>query len=478
MSTMLIDANTVKGRINRNIYGHFSEHLGRCVYEGLFVGADSDIPNTNGIRDDAVAALKGIKIPVLRWPGGCFADEYHWQDGIGQNRKKMVNTHWGGDVEDNSFGTHEFMELCRQLECEPYICGNLGSGTVREMSEWVEYITCEGSSPMAELRAENGRKEAWRLKYFGVGNENWGCGGNMLADYYANEYRRYQTYCRSYGGNKLYKIACGSGTEDYEWTEILMRKCARFMDAMSIHYYTVPGTWDEKGSATEFSDEKYYLTLAQARKIGKIIDAHLAVMDRHDPGHKVDLVVDEWGTWFDVEKGTHPGYLYQQNTMRDALVAAISLDIFNARCDRIQMANIAQVANVLQSVILTEGKKLILTPTGHVYDLYKRHHDAECLGMFLEGASLSATASRLGEELTLTISNASLDKSEELEIRILGAKAGTVSARILTGKANAHNTFEEPNAVTPAKLEARIENGLVRLELPPCSVAEAVVGIR
>jgi len=481
MSKIIIDANSSIGTINRNIYGHFSEHLGRCIYGGLFAGKNSDIPNTNGMRNDVVNALKKIKIPVLRWPGGCFADEYHWKDGIGSNRKKMINTHWGGVMEDNSFGTHEFLELCKQLECEPYISANLGSGTVQEMSEWVEYITFNGVSPMAELRAQNGRKEPWKLKYFGVGNENWGCGGNMRAEYYADEYRRYQTYCRNYGDNKLYKIACGSGLEDYGWTETLMKHCTNYMDGMSIHYYTVPGEWSQKGSATKFDDDKYYLTIKKAKRIEEIIDAHLAVMDRYDPAHKVELIVDEWGTWFDVEDGTNPGFLYQQNTMRDAIVAAVSLDIFNAHCKRISMTNIAQTVNVLQAVILTEGDKMLLTPTYHVYDLYKRHHDAECLSHFIENKTvnelpqLSATASRKDGELTLTISNMSLADKADIDATILGAKANSTEGRILTNKVNAHNTFDAPNTVTIKPFEAKIANSAVSFTLPPCSVAEIVI---
>ncbi len=482
MAKLIIDTNVTIGKINRNIYGHFSEHLGRCIYGGLFVGKDSVIPNTNGVRNDVAEALKNIKIPVLRWPGGCFADEYHWKDGIGSARKKMINTHWGGVVEDNSFGTHEFFELCEQLECEPYIAGNLGSGTVQEMSEWIEYITFNGISPMTDLRTKNGRTEPWILKYFGVGNENWGGGGNMRAEYYANEYRRYQTYCRNYGNNKIYKIACGSGTEDYNWTETLMKYCTPFMDAMSIHYYTIPGDWNEKGSATVFSNNTYYLTLEKARKIEGIIDTHLDVMDKYDPEHKIDLVIDEWGTWFDVEEGTNPGFLYQQNTMRDALVAALSLDIFNAHCTRISMTNIAQIVNVLQSMILTEGEKMILTPTYHVYDLYKRHQDATCVAHSIDNRNvcglpqLSSTAScnEIGE-VTLTISNISLTDNIDISTLIRGSGVHTAIGRVLTNKADAYNTFDKPKNVKLETLKVKIKNGEVIFTLPPCSIAEIVL---
>ena len=306
------------GHINPELQGHFSEHLGRCIYEGIYVGENSEIPNTNGMRNDVVAALKEMKIPVLRWPGGCFADEYHWKDGIGpkESRKKMINTHWGGVVEDNSFGTHEFMELCKQLGCKTYVNGNVGSGTVQEMSEWVEYMTFDGVSPMAKLREENGSKESWTVDYFGVGNENWGCGGNMTPTYYANEYRRYQTYVRNYHPERpIYKICCGANVDDYNWTDKVMDTCFQapahmhgFMDGLSLHYYTHPGGWDNKGSATEFDETAWYQTLKKTLYMETLINHHAAIMDKYDKEHKVGMIVDEWGTWFDVEPGTNPGF--------------------------------------------------------------------------------------------------------------------------------------------------------------------------
>ena len=285
MSKLIVNTLNKKSKINKNIYGHFSEHLGRCIYQGIYVGENSEIPNTNGMRNDVVAALKQIKVPVLRWPGGCFADEYHWKDGIGpkENRKKMVNTHWGGVVEDNSFGTHEFLEFCRQVGCEPYINGNVGSGTVQEMSEWMEYMTFDGISPMAQLRRENGREEPWKIKYFGVGNENWGCGGCMRPEYYADEYRRYQTYVRNYGDNKVFKIACGPNSGDYRWTEKVMEIAGKHMNALSLHYYTVPGDWNGKGSATDFDEKTYYLTLHKALHMEELVNNHLQIMNRFDP---------------------------------------------------------------------------------------------------------------------------------------------------------------------------------------------------
>ena len=510
MKKLIINTREKKHTINRNIYGHFSEHLGRCIYGGLYVGEDSDIPNVNGMRSDAVAALRRINAPVLRWPGGCFADEYHWMDGVGPkaSRKRMVNTHWGGVTEDNSFGTHEFMELCRQIGCEPYVNGNLGSGTVREMSEWVEYITCDGVSPMSELRKQNGREEPWKLKYFAVGNENWGCGGNMRPEFYADQYRRYQTYLRRYGDNALYKIACGANSFDYDWTDKVMGIAAKFMDAISVHYYTVPLEWKSKGSATDFGEDMYYLTLEKGLRMDELLRGHIAIMDRHDPERAVGLIVDEWGAWYDVEPGTNPGFLYQQNTMRDAVLAAVTLDIFNAFADRVVMANIAQTVNVLQSVILTEGAKTILTPTYHVFDLYKDHQDADALGFWLEndevgagGANtprLSASVSTKGGAVAIAVTNLSACESVTIDCELRGlaetvrrnggdaAGGGTaagnacafagVTGKVVTGAINAHNDFDCPDNVIIKELEGVEADGArLRFTLPACSVASLSV---
>ena len=377
MDKYLINPNHKISKINKDIYGHFAEHLGRCIYEGIYVGENSKIPNVNGMRIDVVNALKDMGIPVLRWPGGCFADEYHWKDGIGDkaNRKKMINTHWGGVVEDNSFGTHEYFELCRQLGCDTYINGNVGSGSVKEMNEWVEYMTFDGVSPMAELRKQNGSEKPWKINYFGVGNESWGCGGNMDPEYYGCLYKRYNTYVRDYNSNnKIKRIACGPNVDDYHWTREVMDKVKHHAQGISLHYYTIPGdTWEHKGSATEFDTKEYYKTLAKAYRIEELINNHIAVMNSVNPQQWVNLVVDEWGTWYDVEPGTNPGFLYQQNTMRDAMVAALTLNIFNKHSDRIMMANIAQTVNVLQAMILTDAQKMVLTPTYYVFKMFKEH---------------------------------------------------------------------------------------------------------
>lgn len=490
MGRLVINAHNKKSKINKEIYGHFSEHLGRCIYEGIYVGENSNIPNVNGMRCDVVEALKEIKIPVLRWPGGCFADEYHWKDGIGpkENRKKMINTHWGGTVEDNSFGTHEFMELCRQLKCEPYINGNLGSGTVQEMSEWVEYLTFEGISPMAELRKQNGHAEPWKVKYFGVGNENWGCGGNMTPEFYGNMYRRYQTYCRNYAQNKLYKIACGPNVDDYNWTEGVMKVAANFMDALTLHYYTHPGGWLNKGPATNFDEKTWYASMNKTLKMEELINRHLEVMNRYDPEKRVDLIVDEWGGWYDVEPGTNPGFLYQQNTMRDALIAGINLNIFNKHSDRVKMTNLAQVVNVLQSVILTEGEKMVLTPTYHVFNMYKNHQEATLVESYIDTKMIGVEEENLVPNLhesvsvdqqgriNITLNNLSISEPYDIEGIIVDRCVKSAKATILTNEMGAYNTFDNPEVVKPEEFDKFIitDKGL-NFTIPPCSVLNFVV---
>ncbi|HIW34930.1 MAG TPA: alpha-N-arabinofuranosidase [Candidatus Paenibacillus intestinavium] len=484
---VIINADIEQGTINKNIYGHFAEHLGRGIYEGIWVGEESSIPNTNGIRNDVVAALKNINIPVIRWPGGCFADEYHWKDGIGprEGRKRMVNTHWGGLVENNHFGTHEFMMLCDMLGTEPYICGNVGSGTVQEMSEWVEYMTFDGESPMANWRQENGRQEPWKVKYFGVGNENWGCGGNMRPEYYADLYRRYQTYVRNYGDNKLYKIAGGANVDDYNWTEVLMREAGHMMDGLSIHYYTIPGDfWTGKGSATDFTEDEWAITMQRVLHTDELIRKHSNIMDKYDPGKRVGMIIDEWGTWFDAEPGTNPGFLYQQNTIRDALVAGVSLNIFNNHCDRVQMANIAQTVNVLQAMILTDGAKMILTPTYHVFEMYKVHQDAKKLAVDINVDSITSG----GATIPQVSVSASKDKDGKVHISLCNLDNHAdatftlnlrgivdpihVAGRILTSEQmEARNTFEEPTVVEPTAFTGFIVDGHnLRITLPSKSV--------
>ncbi len=482
--------------IPKEIYGQFAEHLGTCIYGGLWVGKDSQIPNTDGYRNDVLQALKDLKVPVLRWPGGCFADEYHWMDGIGpqENRPKMQNNNWGGTIEDNSFGTHEFLNLCELLGTEPYISGNVGSGTVEELAKWVEYMTSDGETPMAKLRRQNGREKSWNVKYLGVGNESWGCGGNMRPEYYADLYRRYSTYCRDYDDHKLFKIASGASDYDYNWTSVLMDRAARHMKGLSLHYYTVKDWSNHKGSATNFDEQEYYWTIGKALQIEDVIKKHKAIMDKKDPEKKVALLVDEWGTWWDEEPGTIIGHLYQQNTMRDAMVAALSLNVFHRHTDRVKMTNIAQVVNVLQSMILTDTKDtghMVLTPTYYVFQMYKDFQDATYLPMDVKtdsipvegghmfkmtndnipAVSISAAKKQDGA-VVVALANTSLDKVQEVELSLDGMQPKTASGKLLTSKTiKDYNDFDNPDVIKLADFkDAKIKNNTVKLKLPAKSI--------
>ncbi len=497
-----IHVNEGTQKIHKEIYGQFAEHLGTCIYGGLWVGPNSSIPNTNGYRNDVLQALKDLKVPVLRWPGGCFADEYHWRDGIGprENRPSLKNNNWGGTIEDNSFGTHEFLNLCEMLGCEPYISGNVGSGTVEELAKWVEYMTSEEGTPMAKLRKENGREKPWKVKYLGVGNESWGCGGNMRPEYYADLYRRYSIYCRNYDNNKLYKIASGASDYDYNWTKVLMDNVGDRMDGVSLHYYTCSG-WDgSKGSATNFNNDEYYWTLGKCLEIEDVVKKHCDIMDEKDPQKKIGLLVDEWGTWWDEEPGTISGHLYQQNAMRDALVAALSLNVFHRHCDRVRMANIAQIVNVLQSMILTDTKgtgHMVLTPTYPVFNMYKPFQEATYLPLDLKCDEMrvrhemrkemdvnkkdgfrrlplvSASAAKTADgSIVISLTNVSLNKAQEIEVDLEGVNAKSVTGQILTSKSEKDfNDFDNPNRVQPVAFkDAKLKKGAITVTLPAKSI--------
>ncbi len=482
---MTIDKSNKISKINKNIYGHFSEHLGRCIYGGIFVGKDSPIPNINGFRTDVVEAFKAIKLPVLRWPGGCFADTYHWMDGIGplESRKKIVNVNWGGVTEDNSFGTHEFLDFCELVGCDAYVSVNVGSGTVEEAVNWVEYMTSDAESPMTDLRKKNGREKPWNVRFIGVGNENWGCGGAMSAEYYSDVYKRFSEFLRG----RFEKIACGPNSGDTHWTDVMMDKCAGFgrMRGLSLHYYTIPtGNWGKKGSSTDFDVAEYYNTISNTWNMEKLLRDHKAVMQRYNDinsKHKVGLCVDEWGIWTDVIPGTNPGFLYQQNTMRDAILASINLNLFNLNSDRVTMANIAQVVNVLQAIILTEGDKMVKTPTYHIFDMYKDHMEADLVysnvenkqivdDKYLPAVSQSVSVDAEGK-MHITISNASLDEEFDIDCVMPRAEYTTVCAKLLTGEYNACNTFEAPETVVPTCYDGvTLDGEKLNIKLPKCSV--------
>ena len=482
-TTATISANRPGPVYDRRIFTQFAEHLGNGIYGGLWVGKDRSIPNTNGFRNDVIAALRNLAVPVIRWPGGCFADEYHWREGIGAKRPVKVNTNWGGVTEPNAVGTHEYYELLRQVGAEAYISGNVGNGSPQEMAEWVEYITAPAGS-LADERAKNGHKAPWALPAFGIGNELWGCGGNMRPEYAADVTKRYATFLKVPAGKTMVKIASGANGDDYNWTEVMMRDAAKQLDALSLHYYTLPqGGWPPKADPVNFDETQWADTLAATWKMDELITKHSAVMDKYDPQKRVFLAVDEWGTWYAQDPGTHPGFLRQQNTLRDALVAAINLDIFAKHADRVRMSAIAQMVNVLQAMILTDGNRMVLTPTYHVFEMYKPWQDATVLPISIDtpwynkdkfvvpAVSGSAVRGKDGR-VHVALSNADPGQANSVSIRMDGLTAASVSGRVLTAPAmNAHNSFDAPDTVRPVPFTgATVGGGTLSVTLPPKSV--------
>jgi alpha-N-arabinofuranosidase len=442
--------------VSRHIYGQFAEHLGRCIYDGFY---------RNGkIRMDIVSALQRIRVPQLRWPGGCFADQYHWRDGIGDKKKRQatVNTQWGMVIEDNSFGTHEFLQLCEMIGCEPYIGANVGTGSPQEMESWVEYLNFDGPSEMAKLRLANGHPAPYHVTFWGVGNESWGCGGRMTAEDYANKYREFAGYCKNYPNSPLKRIASGANSVDYHWTETLMHNVPLWlMQGVSLHYYTLVDGEDGKGWATGFTETQYFKGLKHALFMDSLIRNHSAIMDEYDPDKKVWLVVDEWGISLNEEPGTNPAFHYQQNSLRDALIAATTLNIFNNHCDRVKMANLAQTVNVLQALILTKDDSMLLTPTYHVFDLYKVHEDAKSLPIhltltpyYVNGAdSISAINASASEDSNKVIhlSLVNLDPRHRVPVNIAmdSREFSAISGQILSSEQYTDiNTFSMPDKVT------------------------------
>ena len=483
---LIIKTDSSNLKISKYIYGHFAEELGRCIYDGFWVSDSLNVLKKDRIRLDVVNALKQIHIPLLRWPGGCFADQYHWSDGIGERNKrpKRVNTTWGMVIDDNSFGTDEFLELCNLLKCHPYIAGNVGTGTPQEMENWLEYLNYDGTSTLANMRRANGHASPYNVSFWGVGNESWGCGGNMTPEYYSNEYKRYAEFCKDYPGTSLRKIASGANSDDYNWTDVCMKNIPSWdLWGISMHYYTIVGGWNHKGSATNFGEKEYFNGLKNCLHIEELINKHSSIMDKYDPQKKVALAVDEWGIWTDVEPGTNPAFLYQQNSLRDALIAASTLNIFNNHCDRVKMANLAQTVNVLQSLILTNKEKMLLTPTYYVFDLYKYHQDAKLLPVafttpeYIFGndsiAAINASASKDSMGV-IHITLVNLDPRKKISVNVAPQNEAVknIEGQILTSQRfNDINTFEQPDRIKPVLFSDFKKNGdKLSVNMPPMSV--------
>lgn len=485
-ATLTVDLQKAGPKIERAVYGQFAEHLGTGIYGGVWVGPNSPIPNTNGYRNDVLAALKKLDIPVIRWPGGCFADEYNWRDGIGPRaqRPKRINHHWGGVIEDNSFGTHEFMNYSEMLGADAYVAGNMGSLSPLDMGYWFEYMTYDGDSTLAAERRKNGRDKPWKVKYFGVGNESWGCGGNMRPEYSADLHRRYQTFVKTQRGNDpVIKVATGANVDDYKFTEALMREARHTMQAVSIHYYTFADNWDNKGRALGFTEDEWASTLANAIRMEELVSRHSAIMDKYDPEKRIGLYVDEWGTWWQDEPGAVSGFLHQQNSLRDAQVAALTLNIFHRHTDRVKLAAIAQMVNVLQAMILTDKEKMLLTPTYHVFDMYRPFQGATPIQASVKGpeysrgkakmAAVDASLAR-GADGKLYLALVNVDPNRPA--RVTTGLSGKAVGRLLTGPAlDTHNSFDKPNTIQPVAYSGRSVGGKLVFDLPAKSIAVVAV---
>jgi len=486
-----IDASTVGAQIDRNIFGQFAEHLGHGIYDGIWVA----IPNTRGIRNDGLAALKAIKVPNVRWPGGCFADEYHWRKGVGAQRAVSLNPNWGGVTEPNSFGTHEFMDFVDQIGSDAYVSINVGSGTPQEAAEWLEYMTTEQPSTLAKERAANGHPAPFKISMLGIGNESWDCGGNMTPEYYLSQMKIYSRFVRNFNPaqqdkEQMLKIAVGPGGDGprwTEWTETVMKAYQQHtwswdINGLSLHFYTV-GHWPPSYASFGFGETEYSQVLKHTLEIDALISKHSAIMDKYDPAKKVALVVDEWGAWYASLPGSNPGFLVQRNTLRDAILAALNLNIFARHADRVRGANIAQMINVLQTMIMTDKEKMVLTPTYYVFKMYVPFQDSTFLpvkfdsGTYTHGnislPRVDAIAAK-GKEGRLWVEVTNLDPNEgvEIELNVIGITAKSASGETLTGpKVDSINTFDAANIVAPKPILAKAQGGKLNLKLDPKSVS-------
>ncbi|HZS04154.1 MAG TPA: alpha-L-arabinofuranosidase C-terminal domain-containing protein [Blastocatellia bacterium] len=496
---LTVDVSRAGAKIDRNIFGQFAEHLGHGVYEGIWVGPGSSIPNTRGIRNDVVAALKAIKVPNVRWPGGCFADEYHWRKGIGPQRVETLNPNWGGVIEPNTFGTHELMDFLDQIGSEAYLSVNVGSGTPQEAAEWLEYLTTTQPTALAKERAANGHPTPYKIAYLGIGNESWDCGGNMTPDYYLSQLKIYSRFVRNFnpaqqGNQQMLKIAVGPGGNEprfTEWAEAVMkvwqnRQWSLDFNGLSLHNYTVVH-WDKKLASVGFGENEYSQILKATLEMEGLVSKYSALMDKYDPQKKVALVVDEWGAWYAPLPGSNPGFLVQQNSQRDAILAALNLNIFARHADRVRMANIAQMINVLQAMILTDKEKMVLTPTYYVHKMYVPFQDATFVPVTFNAGSYThgditlprvdaiAAKDKAGK-LWLEITNVDPNQSVEIEVSLTGITAKSAAGETLTApKVDSINSFEASNTVVPKPIAAKVQGGKLVLKLEPKSVTVVAV---
>jgi len=496
---MSVDVSKTGAKIDRNLFGQFAEHLGRGIYEGIWVGPDSKIPNTRGIRNDVIAALKAIKVPNVRWPGGCFADEYHWRKGIGPQRAVTLNPNWGGVIEPNTFGTHEFMDFLGQIGAEAYLSVNVGSGTPQEASEWLEYLTTAQPTTLAKERVANGHPALYKVAFLGIGNESWDCGGNMTPDYYLSQLKIYSRFVRNFNPaqqnkQQMLKIAVGPGGGESrwtEWTEAVMKAYQSHtwswdMNGLSMHSYSVV-KWPPSYASVGFGKAEYAQILKSTLEMNDLVEKHSAIMDKYDPEKRVALVVDEWGGWYAPLPGSTPGFLIQQNSLRDAVLAALNLNIFARHADRVRMANIAQMINVLQAMILTDKEKMVLTPTYYIYKMYVPFQDATFVPATFDAGTYTHDGSTLPRidaiaakdktgKLWLAVTNVDPNQSAEIELTLPGVNAKSAAGETLSASnVDSVNSFDAPNTVVPKPISAKAQNGKLTLKLEPKSVTVVAV---
>ncbi len=493
---MTVDVSKAGAKIDRNIFGQFAEHLGHGIYEGIWVGPDSTIPNTRGIRNDVVEALKAIRVPNIRWPGGCFADEYHWRNGIGPTDKRAVtlNPNWGGVIEPNAFGTHEFMDFLEQIGAEAYLSVNVGSGTPREAAEWLEYLTTAQPTTLAKERATNGHSAPYKVAFLGIGNESWDCGGNMSPDYYLSQLKIYSRFVRNFNPaqqdkQQMLKIAVGPGGGEprwTEWTDTVMKAYQKHtwswdIDGLSMHAYTIV-KWPPSYASVGFGETEYAQILKSTLEMDDLINKHSAIMDKYDPEKKVALVVDEWGAWYAPLPGSNPGFLVQQNSLRDAILAALNINIFARHADRVRVANIAQMANVLQAMVLTDKAHMVLTPTYYIFKMYVPFQDSTFVPVTFQAGNYThgeinlprvdaiAAKDKAGK-LWLALINVDPNQATEIEVGLTGLNAKSVAGETLTApKVDSVNTFEASSTVVPKPFSAKIAGGKLSAKLEPKSV--------
>jgi alpha-N-arabinofuranosidase len=510
-----------KGTIAPEIYGQFTEHIGGVIYDGVWVGEQSRIPNRYGIRKELVERMNQIHVPILRWPGGCFADSYDWKDGIGPVAQRPKRTNfWEVDpdaarlhgkgaqvIEPNEFGTNEFMRFCQLTKAEPYLAVNLRSQPALEFDHWVEYCNAPaGGTTLGDMRAKSGFTDPFNVRYWGVGNESWGCGGNFTPEEYASEFRRYTTWIPEFGVD-LQLIGAGPNGNDIDWTHKFFEQIVTdhpyhnpHFKGWSIHHYASdlsrgkPHDWiTGKGDALKFEVVDWYEIMRECYRIEKIMSDQWAVMGQYDPEHQVKLVVDEYGPWYREGTELDPTHIFgQQVTVRDALATALTLDAFNRNCEKVSVATCAQLVNNLNALFLCHEDRFFATPNFYVFEMYAAHQGAQSLraefgapdihydrdGKDTTFWGLNGSASRKGRTVTLTMVNPSLSSPVDTQIALRGGDATAASGVVLNASdMHAHNTFDQPEAVKSASLAVSVSSGLLKVSIPPASVSKIEIAL-